>query len=249
MELEESDTIEIGKSLKIAGIALGIGLVLILLIFIQYKMISSRQGTIVLPAGDTYLGPSPTPIPQQQEAIQNDTTPEPAPEFNVVDSETWVPVKGNIYPYTFQAPKSLKLVTFDNDAYDIYAIDWNGLAPSSNVLIGVDNLKNDEKKTQYVDAPKRDYVDNWWRQFGGLKGVSSIVPFVNSKGLQGYKAKYFNSAHQTPYLDVFFEIPGKPELVIHLAKGVLSNNVFDKIIDSVSWSGAQTQEASPTPTE
>lgn len=249
MDPEDTDVIELGQSIKVAAIAGVVGIVLIGFIFIQYSMVKNRQGTIVLPAGDTYLGPTPTPVPQEQ---SQPASAQQEQKFTAPENDDWVTVRGNVYDYSFRAPSALTLVTFDDDPYDIYAIDWNNLNPSSNVLIGVDNLKNDENKVQYVDQPKRTYVDNWWRQFGALKGVSSVVPFVNSQGLQGYRAKYFNQQNQTPFLDVFFEVPGRPELVIHLANGVLSDDVFERIIDSITWgepAAALEEPVSETSTE
>jgi hypothetical protein len=155
-------------------------------------------------------------------------------EFSVASDTPWVEVNGNSYPYSFQSPSTLILKTFPNDAYDIYAISWKNMPPDQNVLIGVDNLKNDAARNHFISEPKINYVREWYKQFG-LKGVSSIDTFINSMGLKGYKAKYFNSAGVTSNTDVFFEIPKHPEYVIHAASGVLSPAVFEKIIDSIKW--------------
>jgi hypothetical protein len=145
-----------------------------------------------------------------------------------------VEVKGNIYPYSFESPATLALTALPNNPYDIYAISWKGMPADQNVLMGVDNLKNDATRSHYISEPKMTYVREWYKQFG-LKGVASIDTFTNSQGLKGYKAKYFNSAGETPNTDVFFEIPNHPEYVIHFASGILSQDVFNKMIDSVSW--------------
>lgn len=155
-------------------------------------------------------------------------------EFTAASDTPWVEVKGNIYPYSFQAPATLALSAIPNNPYDIYAILWKGMPADQNVLMGVDDLKNDAARSHYISEPKINYVREWYKQFG-LKGVSSIDTFTNSKGLKGYKAKYFNSAGATPNTDVFFEVPDHPEYVIHFASGVLSAGVFDKMIDSVGW--------------
>lgn len=195
--------------IKVAGIAVVITLVLSALVLIHYQQISKRTGTIVIPAGNTYLGPN--------------TPPENAPS-----DTTWKTFAGHTYPYSFSAPESLNLTTFQNDIYDIYAIDCCNIAPSANVLIGVDPKANPKES-------KLAYVQNWWHQFSALKSVTSIDRFTNASGLKGYKARYVNSAGETPNLDVFFEVPDRPELVIHLASGTLDSATFDKIVDSVRW--------------
>jgi len=200
------------STIKVVGIAVGITLFLTVLVLVHYQRISKRPGSLVIPAGNTYLGPN-------------------APKQNAepVNNNTWREVKGLIFPYTMSVPADLKLITFDNDPYDIYAIDCCNVPPDSNVLIGVDTVKTN------ITQSKMDYVRNWWHQFSGLKSVASIEEFTNSKGLKGYKAKFVNSAGETPNLDVFFEVPDHPENIIHLTSGTLDADTFAKIIDSIGW--------------
>lgn len=205
--------------IKTAVVGVIIMVILSLAVLIHYKKISdfSKQ-----------TEKTPTPTPAQSVSAGNSN------EFTVASDTPWVEVKGNIYPYSFQAPATLSLSAIPNNPYDIYAIEWKGMPPDQNVLMGVDDLKTDPARSHYISEPKINYVREWYKQFG-LKGVSSIDTFTNSKGLKGYKAKYFNSAGATPNTDVFFEVPNHPEYVIHLASGVLSDDVFEKMIDSVSW--------------
>src|SRR3989338_8118038 len=144
-------------SLVVAGI-------FILIILVAHNFTKKRSGEIVLPAGGTYLGPSPTEAP-------------------------WRQIQGTIYPFTFSVPETLALTTFPNDPYDIYALSEN---PSANVLIGVEDLAKDLSKKPYVAKSKKEYIsDFWWKQFG-LTGVSTIESFTNEKGLKGYKVKFKN---------------------------------------------------------
>ncbi len=224
-------------------VAAGISIGILALIILQHNL--SFKGTIVLPAGGTYLGPSettapaPTLPPAQPTANQQPTTNSQQPvtsntgKFTVPANASWVAVYGNKYPYVFRAPKALNLVTFPNDQFDIYAIAWNNQPPDQNVLIGVDNLNRNDNLKQYINVSKRGYVENWWKQFG-LTGVSSITEFTNSNNLEGYRAKYTTASGLSPNDDVFFETPN-PAYVIHLASGVLDSSVFNLIIDSVSW--------------
>jgi hypothetical protein len=228
-------------------IAAGVSVGLILLIILQHNLAFQKQGTIVLPAGGTYLGPTNTPTPMPQAVAVTSTptaksTPKAGSEsyttsdgkFAVGKDAVWVTVKGNKYPYSFSAPKTLSLVPLSQDQYDIYAIAFNNQPPDNNVLVGVDDLRRTEALKKYITISKRTYVEEWWKQFGGLKGVASIVEFTNSKGTKGYRAKYINSANQTPNEDVFFETP-EPHFVIHIASGVLDAAVFDQMIDSIAW--------------
>ncbi len=201
-------------------IAIGISTVLILLIVLAHNLSFQKSGTIVLPAGGTYLGPSPT-----------------APTNPKVEAPTkagFVTVKGKKYPYSFEVPSDLKLVTFPNDPYDIYALSLDDRPPDQAVLIGVDDLNRTEELKKYVKGSKRAYVENWWKQFGGLTGVSSITPYTNKAGLKGYKVLYANAAGQTPNDDVFFASPDG-RYIIHLANGPLPDAIFNAIVDSVTW--------------
>lgn len=211
----------------IIGISVVITMVLTALVFVHYRQISKRPGTIVLPAGGTYLGPSATPTPSQ-------TPPPESTVFTVPDNTPWRTLHGILYPYTFDAPTTLELTTFPHDPYDMYAIVWRDITPSSNVLIGLDHLTG-TKRAGYIDQPKIIYVRDWWKQFGGLTGVTSVESFENAHHLKGYRAKYTNAQGKPPNTDVFFEIPAHPEYVIHLASGILDKPVFDAIVDSVNW--------------
>jgi hypothetical protein len=190
---------------KVVAIAIAITIIGIALVIIHYRQISNRTGTIIIPAGKTYLGPTPTQAPSTQQ---------------------WQTVKGNIYPYTMRIPATLTLTTFPNDPYDMYAIA--GRDPASNVLIGID-AKADPSET------KPAYIRAWRKQFSILTGVKSIDSFTNSKGLKGYKVKFLTAGGESPNSDVFFEVPDKPDYVIHLSNGALDPAVFADIVDSVGW--------------
>ncbi len=244
----DEQTPEQPPNIKNTGmIAAGIAGGLLLLIILQHNLAFQKASTIVLPAGGTYLGPTETPAPTSPPVVVSTTptvksTPKSGKEsymtasgkFAVGADAPWVPVNGNKYPYSFQSPKSLTLVALSKDQYDIYALSINNQSPDSNVLIGVDDLRKTDALKKYIAISKRTYVEQWWKQFGGLKGVASIVEFTNSKGLKGYRARYLNSANQSPNEDVFFEVK-EPHFIIHIASGVLDSSVFDPLIDSISW--------------
>jgi hypothetical protein len=244
--------IELPKLKNTGLIAAGISIALILIIILQHNLSFQKTSQTIIPAGNTYLGPPESQSPQPTPAAVATAIPSAAPDVKTSVAPgkgvflnaqgkiaaspdvAWTTVNGKKYPYSFQSPKNLKLSTFPNDAFDIYAIAWENRPPDQNVLIGVDNLNRTEALKQYITLSKRSYVESWWKQFGGLKGVASITEFTNSKGLKGYRAKYLNSANQTPNDDVFFEV-ANPAYVIHIASGILDSSVFDPLIDSVGW--------------
>jgi hypothetical protein len=204
-------------SASIAGAVICI--LLSVIVLLQYRSISKNA-----PGAPANLLVNPT-------SQSTSTNPN---QFSAAADVVWETVKGTIYPYSFSAPVTLALTTFPNDKYDMYAILWKGRPADQNVLMGVDNLKDDASRSHFIAEPKINYVREWYKLFG-LKGVSSIEQFTNSSGLKGYRAKYFNSAGETSNTDVFFEILGHPEYVIHFASGVLAPEIFDKILDSVAW--------------
>ncbi len=228
-----------------AMVAVGISLIVLLLIILEHNLAFQGHGTIVLPAGGTYLGPTTSPadtVTLAPSPVPSGAASKPAPDgtyttaagkFAVTKDAAWVTVRGNKYPYAFSAPKTLKLVPLSQNQYDIYAISWNNQPADQNVLVGVDDLSAKDSLKQYITTSKRAYVESWWKQFG-LTGVASITEFTNSRGLHGYRAKYINSAGQSPNDDVFFEV-SDPKYVIHLASGVLDASVFNPLIDSVAW--------------
>ncbi len=209
-------------------VALGVVIAMVVLTAVTigaYQYSKRRTGTVVLPGGVTYLGPS-----------NEQKTPTAPLRFTISPSTPWKDFGGNKYPYAFSYPQTLSLVVFPGDVMDSVAISWGNISPQENILLSVDNLTTNQTMKPFAQAAsKRTYVQNWWKQFGGLKGVASITDFVNAKGLKGYKTKYINTAGQTPNDDVFFEVPKHPELVIRVANGILDPSVFDRIVDSVAW--------------
>lgn len=189
---------------------------------------SQKKTQVSLPQG-TYLGPTPA----------TDQPPTAPLTFTAEPGTPWVSFKGSVFPYTFSYPKTLSLATFPNDESDSVAIVWGNIPPEKNLLLNLEFV--DQRDPDFVLKPKEQYVRNWHQYFSGLKDVSSLTTFENSNGLKGYRARFINSADQTPNADVFFEVPERDDLMIHLANGVLDPAIFDRIVDSVNY-------LPPTPT-
>ena len=195
---------------------------------------SQRNGAnIALPGGTTYLG-EPTPGNQ----------PPTAPlRFTADPNVSWTTYSGKLYPYSFSYPTTLILNFFPGDKNDPVAIVWGNIPAQYNILLNIENIR--DRDASYVNKPKIDYINNWYKYFGGLKGVTKVETFTNTGGLKGYKASYTNTAGSSPNLDVFFEIPGRNDILLHLANGVLDPDIFNRLVDSVEWN-APTPTTSPT---
>lgn len=199
-------------------------------VYAAYMYSQKQAGGIVLPAGTTYLGPSNTPVPPTPSPNQPPTAPQ---RFVAPKDDTWKIWKGRLHPYSFSYPSSLILLIFPGDVTDSVAISWGNLPPQQNLLLNMEFIEN--RDPSLVTQPKIQYVRNWWKYFSGLKGVAKVDPFANTQGLSGYKAVYINYADATPNSDVFFEVPGDNNTMIHLANGVLDPILFDRIVDSIRW--------------
>lgn len=221
MPTEQEEQPDIKKLSVVTLIAV---VVLGAVVYGAYLYSQKKAGNIALPGGTTYLGqPSPTPGAQVV-----------APQkFSADPSAQWVTFTGKKFPYSFSHPSTLDIVVFPNDKLDAAAINWNNISPQVNILASIEDIQAEHPKD--VKLTKLEYVKNWYKYFGGLKGVQSVTQFTNTGGLSGYKAIYINSAGTTPNVDVFFELPGRPTLLLHLANGVLEPTLFDRIVDSVKW--------------
>lgn len=192
--------------------------------FLSYWYAKGRPGSIVIPAGNTYLGPStsPSPPPPQTGRVSVPPNDEVATQI------------GKVFPFSFSYPKSLSLGVFPGDPFDSVTIFWGNTNPQENLLLRVENVKDIANARPYLNKPKIEYARDWWKQYN-WKGVDSVVQFTNAKGLIGYRAKYKDATGQSPFDHVFFEVPNRPELVIWMSGKLLDQATFDAIVDSVSW--------------
>lgn len=226
--------------LKIGIVAVVAVAILTGITILAYQYAKGRSSTTVLPGGTTYLGPG-------QENQQNTPPPAQASKFNVDASTPWQVYKGKKYNFSFSYPTTLPIVVFPNDITDSVAISWNNVPPQNNIMVRVNDIRNTEPKMiQYIGDPQA-YVNNWWKQWSGLKGVKEVTTFTNSKGMTGYRAVYINTADQTPNENVFFTVPGRTDLMVMFANGSLEKTVFDKIIDSFTIATGSPKTSSATP--
>lgn len=197
--------------------------ILLVAVFGAFFSAKDRTGTVVLPGGITYLGPTPTATPK---IPTGDTIPVP-------QDDSWIERKGAVYPLTFSHPSSLSLGVFPNDPYDAVTVFHNGTDANANIFIRVEDLTK-LKKSQYIGKPK-EYASDWWKDYS-WKGVAEVAAFTNASGLTGYRAKYLNDRDTTSYEHIFFAVPGKPNLIIWMSGKLFEPAIFTRMVDSVSWS-------------
>lgn len=215
-------------------IATGIGILLLGgITYAGYKYSQRNSGSVTLPGGVTYLGPTP----------QGESQPTAPQYFTVEPNTPWLTLEGKLHSFTFSYPSTLPLAIYRGDPADTISINWGGTPPEQNVLLNVETIDNLDPK--YINLPKEEYVKNWWRQFSGLKGVKNVTPFTNVAGMKGFKARYIDWSDNAPVENIFFEVPKNPKIVIHLANGVLDQTVFDRIIHSVNWVTTTSTPAAP----
>lgn len=203
-------------------------LLLIGALYITYRYSLLQSNNIILPGGVTYLGPSSTTKP-----LLPTLTVKPRKLFAAPSDDKWVIFHGSVYPYSLNHPQSLNLVVFPKDKSDSIAFSFDNVDPRVNILLNIEKIS--DRDPLLTGKPVIDYVKNWYKYFSGLKGVDKIDAFQNVNNLKGYRAVFINDVNQTPNVDVFLEIPGNNDLVIHLANGNLDPAIFDRIVDSVNW--------------
>lgn len=208
--------------------AIIISIILFTGVYIAFRTSQSRTSTIVLPGGITYLGPTPTATPHP--AITS--LPTPGGKIPIPPDATWALREGTIFPYAFSYPQTLSLGTFPSDPYDAVTVFYGNTDANTNIFFRVDDLKK-LNKTQY-EGKTEAYANNWWKDYA-WKGTSSISPFTNTNGIIGYRAKYLDNSGNTPYDHVFFSVPDRPDLVIWMSGRLFTQDIFDRMVESVSW--------------
>jgi hypothetical protein len=237
-EVNESPREEAPENfLKVGVIAVIAVLVLTGITVGAYQYAKKRSSATVLPGGTTYLGPGnaePTKPPAVLSAFTADA------------GVTWSTFTGKNHPFSFSYPATLPTVVFPNDVTDSVAISWNNVPPQNNIFFRVINIPQTEPKmTEFIGQPM-EYAKNWWKQWGGLKGVKSVEEFTNAKSMVGYRVKFINTADQTPNEDVFFPVPTDKNLMVRFANGPIDKEIFDRITDSFAWGTATAKEATPS---
>lgn len=219
-----------GIALFIAIVATGVLVAAVIAAFRQ-----GRQAAVVIPGGITYLGEKPTATPVAVQNPSKSPAPSPVPVFTAPASAPLKTMRGKIYPYEFRVPETLPLVIFPDDPTDAIGIDWGGRKPQESVLLNVIDISKIDALKPYVGKPALTLVTDWWKQYPGLSGISTVSAFTNPRGLKGYSAAFVNTRGEAPNIDMFFPVPGSNTLIIRMGSGVLDHELFLRIVDTLSW--------------
>lgn len=216
----------------VLGIVIGV-VVIGVVIYTGYSYSQKQSLKLTLPNGGTYTG-------KGAPNLKAETPPTAPLRFTAAADTPWVSYQGKTYTYSFSYPQTLSLSFFPKDPSDSVAVNWGNLPPESNILLNVESIK--ARDPQNV-GKSEEYVRNWWKAFGGLKGVLSVDKLTTSNGLKGYRAIYINLGDQSPNVDVFLEVPKNQDLLIHLANGILDPAIFNRIVDSVKFTPSSPTQA------
>ena len=225
------------SNVSIFLVFLSVSILISSLMYLSYHLSNTNKGNIAIPAGRTYLGP-PEVVPGWTDFSSPQPTEKPKIQqiiFTADANTPWIPWQGTVYPYRFSYPQTLTLTGFPNDPMDSVGISWGGRKAQDTILLNVIDLSKNTAFEPFIKKTKKEFVNSYWKQFSGLTGVESIREFTNKKGLKGYKTRFINSSGQTPNLDIFFEVPKSPNLVIRIANGIVDPTLFDMIVETVEW--------------
>lgn len=141
----------------------------------------------------------------------------------------------------FSIPSDLKTSTYPNGL----GFPWRTLNPQSNLLVSYEPASS--RAPAFKGLTGEDYPKNYWKQFVGLTGLKSIQAYTNKGGVKGWQAIYLYGT-DTPTIDTFFEDPSSPGDYVHFSKGVLSDEVYNTLLDSFTWI-TKTKTAAASPNE
>jgi len=211
----------------LALLSLGFLLVFLVLIGVAYYWVSQKtKASLVFPAGINYLGP-------QLAKTGANITPVPTIDLTKLGaSGKWSAANGRFFRYSFIFPSELSITTFPNDPTDKIAW-WTGIVPAErNIFSNVESISGFDPR--YTGKPE-EFVKNFWKKYGGLSGVKSFERYQNGKGLEGYKVLYNDKAGKIATTNYFFLVPGDPDHILQVSNGILPEDIFNKIINSVEF--------------
>ena len=106
---------------------------------------------------------------------------------------------------------------FPGDANDTVTFDVSDIPAQFNLMVLVETISNYDSK---LTGKQEDFVKNYWKFFGGLKGVQNVESYTSEKGLNGWKVNYLTQNDVVGSDNYFFIIPNQPDKVLHV------NNIF-----------------------
>lgn len=220
--MEEDQSTNPKSNLALASVVI---LVLFILIIggVYYWVSNKTKEQVVFPAGINYLGP------------KQSTNLNPVPTLNISQigkTGQWLQTGGKIFKYKFIYPAELKITAFINDPTDKLAWVTGITPPQQSIVFNVESMSSLDKK--YLGKPS-EFINNFWRRFSGLSGVTGFEEVQNGKGLKGYKVIYLDKAGRQVTTNYFFPVPGDDDHILQVTNGILPADIFVKIVNSVEF--------------
>lgn len=216
---------ELGISNKaLAGLSVGILVIFLLLIAFMYFWVKKGKGGIIFPAGINYTGAETTPPPAP-----------PRPKYDLARIATLtslVTFESSRKQYKFDHPGELIPLIFPGDPNDSMTFDVVDLPVQFNLMALVETISVYEPK---LTGDFDEFVKKYYTFFPGLKGAGKLESYTSPKGLRGFKTTFVNQADQNTNENYFFQVPGKPDKILHLVNIFPSEGkaIFDKILSSI----------------
>jgi len=203
-----------GKSTKetnLSALSITILIVFLLIVGGLYWWVSKKgKGQVVFPAGINYTGNEKTPPPEQPQRPTYDYA-------KLATAANWTEFVSPRDQYVFQYPPEMIPLIFPGDANDTVTFDVSDIPAQFNLMVLVETISNYDSK---LTGKQEDFVNNYWKFFGGLKDVEDVEDYTSEKGLKGWKVKYLTQNDVVGSENYFFVIPNQPDKVLHV------NNIF-----------------------
>jgi hypothetical protein len=228
--MTDDEEIVLPKNIILAVVISGIAaIVLFGLVFMAYKYANRVPGSILLPGGTTYLGPTETPKPRNPNLFYaEESTP----------LKEW---KGTIYPYTIQYPETMSPGLFPNDPYDSVTIFWKDSDPNQNIFLRVENLEKDKNAKQFIGKPLRDYAEYWGKQYVWTT-IKNYSEFTTDKGFKSNWVLFSDANGNESGDNYFMMVPNHPEIIIWMSSKIIEQKTFDRLVDTLEWKEENKQQ-------
>ncbi len=206
---EETSKNDFFGKYSLSFLSIGILVVFLGIVFFLYFWVSKKNnGGIVFPAGLNYTGEETTPAPPVKKPVYDYAALGAAP-----DSE-WISFKSIKSQYTFKHPNLMIPLIFPGDVNDSTTFDVADVPAQFNILVLVETISNYDPK---FTGKQEEFVKNYWKFFGGLKGLQSAELFTNEKGLTGFKSVYLNKSGVSTGDNYFFIFPNDGNKIMHMS--------------------------------
>lgn len=199
----------------------------------KYSHITFAHGLYYFGPEDKVIDAALTPTPLPTSSVKNQQTPVSSWETaKGIEKDGWLTITGQIFPYLISVPRDLPAKRYPQDPSDSIGIETATKSAYQNLLLHIETLSSYDKK--YTGKP-RDFANDYWRFFSGLNGIKQIKEIIGKDGQKGYLGLY-NIAGTGEYTtDVFFPIPKDNDHLIHLMRGGLAKDTFEKIVQKFEF--------------